>query len=527
MLFVTQVRRSTARLVLRHKGAAVPRFVPQATALLAAGALSASLAACGGTSTSSSGGGGGAKEQNVAIGLTVEPENLDFSTTDGTGIPEAMLVNVYEGLVKLDQEGKIVPLLAKSWEVSDDRKTYTFDLQEGAKFSNGSPFDAEAVKFSIDRVKSDAWKVSLKSNMDVVRRVKVLSPTKVAVELKKPSNGWLFQMTTRIGAMYTPDGVADLPTKPVGTGPYVLKRRTRGDSIVLAQNPAYWGDKPAMKEVTLKYFKDGTALNNAMLSGAIDVVGDVQAPDSLSQFEGDDRFVVTEGTTNGELTMALNNASGPMKDPKVREAISLGIDREAVRKAAWAGRGTPIGSMVPPTDPWYEDLKAAHPYDAAKAKALLAQAGKSNLKLRFRIPNLPYAVAPAQVVKSQLQKIGVNADIEILEYPARWLAEVFTKKDYDMSLVRHTEPRDIVTFGNEDYYWGYDDAQVQSLLKSADEGTEDEQVADMKQVARKISEDNAAIWLYLMPSLLVADKDVKGLPKNRVSEALDVTTISR
>jgi peptide/nickel transport system substrate-binding protein len=507
----------------------VPRLPRRLAATAAAGLLAVTLAACGGTSStgSSGGGGGGAGATNLTVGFAAEPETLDFSTTDGAAIPEALLVNVYEGLVKLDTSGKIQPLLAKSWTISKDRKTYTFDLQKGVKFSNGDPFDADAVKFSIERVKSSAWKISLKDYMDVVKSVKVDSPTKVEVTLKQPSNSWLFQMTTRIGAMYSKNAVSDLATKPVGTGPYVVKKRIRGDSIVLGQNPGYWGTKPAMKDVTLKYFKDGTALNNALLSGAIDVIAIVQAPDSLGQFDDKSRFNVTVGTTNGEVTMAMNNASGPLKDERIRQAVTQAIDRKALVKAAWAGYGQPIGSMVPPTDPWYEDLTGVHPYDPAAAKALLAQAGKPKLSLRFRVPNLPYAIASAQVVKSQLSKVGITANIDVLEFPARWLSEVFTKKDYDLSIVAHVEPRDIVTFGDPDYYFGYDGKEVQALLKKADTGTEAEQTADMKQVARKLAQDAAAEWLFVLPSIEVSDKDVTGLPKNRISESFDLTTIKR
>lgn len=506
----------------------MPSSSRRIAATAAAGLLAISLAACGGSSSSGgSGGGGGGASTSLKVGFAAEPETLDFSTTDGAAIPEAMLVNVYEGLVKLDGNGKIQPLLAKSWDLSKDRKTYTFDLQEGVKFSNGAPFDAEAVKFSIERVQSPAWKISLKSYMDVVKKVKVVSPTKVEVTLKQPSNNWLFQMTTRIGAMYAENGVDNLATKPVGTGPYVVKRRVRGDSIVLAPNPDYWGTKPAMQDVTLKYFKDATALNNAMLSNAIDVIADVQAPDSLGQFDDKNRFQVSVGTTNGEITMALNNASGPMKDIKIRQAVRSAIDRKAVVKAAWAGYGPVIGSMVPPTDPWYEDLTGVTPYNPEKAKQLLAEAGKPKLNVRFRVPNLPYAIAPAQVVKSQLAKVGITANIDVLEFPARWLAEVFTKHDYDMSLIEHVEPRDIVTFGNPDYYWGYDNKQVQDLLAKADAGTEAEQVTDMKQVARKLAEDAAAEWLYVLPSIEVSAKGITGLPKNRISESFDLTTIKR
>ena len=278
------------------------RSLVRSAAIVAVGTLVLVFGACGGEGTESSGGGGGAST-TVKIGLNAEPENLDFTTTDGAAIPEALLVNVYEGLVKLNEEGEIVPLLAKSWELSKDRRTYTFQLQEGAKFSNGDPFNADAVKFSIERVQSDDWKISLKSYMDVVDKVKVNSPTEVEVVLKQPSNNWLFQMTTRIGAMFSPNGVDDLANTPIGTGPYLLERWTRGDSILLSQNPDYWGEKPPMEAVTLRYFKDATALNNALLSGAIDVINDIQAPDSLTQFTGDDRFQVIEGTTNGEITL--------------------------------------------------------------------------------------------------------------------------------------------------------------------------------------------------------------------------------
>jgi peptide/nickel transport system substrate-binding protein len=495
--------------------------------MLAVAAIAAS--ACGGSSTKgdAADSSGGQAETSIVYGLAAEPANLDFTTTDGAAIPEAMLYNVYETLAKVDQNGDIKPSLAKSWKISEDRRTYTFELQPNVKFSNGSPFDAEAVKFSIERVKSDDWKISLKTYMDVVRSVEVNSPTEVEVTLKQPSNNWLYQMTTRIGAMFSPDGVDDLANKPVGTGPYVLDRWVRGDSVRLKANPDYWGKQPPLKQVTLKYFKDATALNNALLSGAIDVIGTVQAPDTLSQFENDDRFQVLEGTTNGELTMALNNKKGPMSDKRIRRALSHAIDRKAVMDAAWGGRGELIGTMSAPTDPWFEDLTSVSKHDPAEAKRLLAEAGKPRLTVRFRVPNLPYAVAPAQVVKSQLAKVGITANIDVLEFPARWLDVVFTKQDYDMSIVSHVEPRDIFTFANPEYYWGYDNKRVQDLLARGDAGTPEQQIADTKAAAKILAEDAAAYWLYDMPSLIVAKKGIEGLPKNTVSEALDLSNISR
>ena len=131
------------------------------------------------------------------------------------------------------------------------------------------------------------------------------------------------------------------------------------------------------------------------------------------------------------------------------------------------------------------------------------------------------------MVQSQLAAVGIDAQIEPLEFPARWLEEVFTNADYDLSIVAHVEPRDITTFGNPKYYWRYDNPEVTRLLAEADSGSTDQQVADLKQVGRIIAEDAAADWLFLIPNLMVMDAGVQGLPQNRIGESLDLTTISR
>lgn len=461
----------------------------------------------------------------LSVGYTAEPANFDFTRTDGAAIPQALLYNVYEGLVKLDADAKIVPLLAESWSVSPDGKTYDFKLRRGVEFSDGAPFTAEDVKFSLMRVKTD-WTISIKSTMDVVERVDVVAADHARVVLTKPSNGWLFSLTSRLGAMFSRTGVADLANKPIGTGPYTVASRRRGDSIVLKENPGYWGRKPGYSTVVLKYIKDPTALNNALLSNGIDVISAITVPDSVPQFQGDDRFTVVEGTTNSEVTLAFNNARPPLNDLRVRRALTYAIDRKALLDTAWGGRGTLIGSMVPPTDPWYEDLSQAYPFDPAKAKALLAEAGQPNPSLRLRIPNLPYAVSAAQVVASQLADVGVTVTIEPLDFPAVWLKQVFTDHDYDLSIIQHVEARDIVTFGRPKYYWGYDGKAVQQQLAKADSGTPADQVAAMRGVARQLSEDAAADWLFLFPNVIVAKNKVTGFVRNQVSESFDLTGLA-
>ncbi|MFC0114702.1 ABC transporter substrate-binding protein [Kibdelosporangium aridum] len=462
----------------------------------------------------------------ISIGFTAEPANLDFTRTDGAAIPQALLYNVYEGLVKLDADGRIVPSLAREWTVSEDRKAYDFRLHPNVTFSNGQPFTAQDVKFSIERVKT-AWTISLKSKMDVVDRVDVVDPTHARVILKRPSNNWLFDMTTRVGAMFSPSGVADLANTPVGTGPYVFATRKRGDSIVLRANPSYWGRRPTYTTVYLKYYRDPTALNNALLSNGIDVISAITTPDSIGQIESDTRFTVLQGTTNSEVTLSFNNARAPLTDKRIRQALTYAIDRRAVMATVAANRGTLIGSMVPPTDPWYEDLTGVYPHDPVRARALLAEAGQQNLRLRLRVANLPYAVNAAQVVASQLADVGVTVSIEPLDFPAVWLKQVFTDHDFDMSIIQHVEARDMVTFGNPKYYWGYDSPKVRELLTQADTGTPQRQIDAMKEIARTITDDAAADWLFLFPNLVAAKTKVTGLARNQVSESFDLTGLGR
>ncbi|MFI1181807.1 ABC transporter substrate-binding protein [Streptomyces sp. NPDC020799] len=478
------------------------------------------LAGCG------SGGGSSASgaADTLSVGLIAEPASLDFTTTDGAAIPQAMLGSVYEGLVRLDQQGRIQPQLAERYERSDDGRTYTFHLRQGVKFTNGADFTADDVVFSIDRVKKD-WKLKIARQMDVVDKAEKTDDHTVKVTLGRPSNGWLFSMTERVGAMFSRTGVSDLANHPVGTGPFELAERRRGERIVLDRNASYWGTKPQLSKVTLKYFKDAGAMSNAMLTHGVDVLGTVQAPESLSRFADTNRFQTIEGTSTGEVVLSMNNAREPFKDKRVRQAVRYAIDHKALVDTARFGHGKLIGTMATPTDPWYEDLTGRYPYDPAKARQLLKDAGAEGRSLRLRVPNLPYAVSAAQVVKSQLDQVGLKAAIEPLEFPARWLSEVFTKGDYDMSIIDHAEPRDLWTFADSGYYFHYDNPEFGKLLKEGDAGKPADETARYREAARLLSDDAAADWLYLMPNLMVADKNLTGLPVNQVGEGFELTGV--
>jgi peptide/nickel transport system substrate-binding protein len=158
---------------------------------------------------------------------------------------------------------------------------------------------------------------------------------------------------------------------------------------------------------------------------------------------------------------------------------------------------------------------------------LLQAAGATGTTLRLRLPTLPYATSCGQVVKSQLEQVGLKVQIDQLEFPAAWLTTVFKNADYDMSIISHVEPRDLGAVFNAKYYTRYDDPQLQALLAAADVGDEQTQVADMKQAARRLSEQAAADWLFLLPNLIVADKNLTGLPTNAITESFDLSRLAR
>lgn len=488
---------------------------------------SLATAACSaGAGSVPDGAGVGSGERSVRIGLAAEPTSLDFTTNDGVAIPQVELGNIYETLVEQDQDGELVPGLAKDWTVSKDRTTYVFDLRDGVTFSDGTKFTAEDAVWSINQVKSDAWTISLKAGMDPVKKAEAVSLSRLKVTLKQPSNSWLFAMTTRIGAMF-PEGAKDLATKPVGTGPYLFSHWKRGDSIVLRRNENYWGKEPYFKDIALLYYKDGTSANNAMKSRTIDVLGTVQAPETMNEFSPED-FTIVEGTTNSEVVLSMNAAEPPFDDKRVRLAVRHAIDKKTLVDTCWAGYGKEIGSMVPPTDPWYEDLTGVTPHDPEKARALLKESGKADKPIRLRLPSLPYASSCGPVVKSALEQVGFTVKVDVLEFPAAWLTSVLKGSDYEMSMIAHAEPRDMAAvFGNPDYYTHFDNPQMAKLLKRADSGTPQQQISAMKKAGRLIAEDAAADFLFVLPNLMVADKDITGLPENSITEGFDLAALGR
>ncbi len=469
----------------------------------------------------------------ITVGLQLEPATLDPTASPEGPIQTVELYNLIETLIKLGPDGDFEPLLAESWAISDDGLTYTFNLRQGVVFHDGASFEAEDVVFSLDRARDEANGHPFAPQLAVVDSVTAIDDFTVEVVLSQFSANFLFNMAQSVGMIFDEASVDSLADAPVGTGPYAFSDWVRGDAITVVANPDYWGDAPLLDSITYRYIPDANALNNAILAGDIEIIAGVSAPELLEVFEDDDAFNVQVGTTNGEVTMALNNRGDALSDVRVRQALSFAIDRQAVIDGAYFGYGDIIGTFAVPTDPYYVDLTDVYSFDPEKAVELLAEAGYADgLELSFKLPPPSYARRSGEIIQSQLEEVGVNVSIENVEWPV-WLEDVFNLEgveggnNYDLSIVAHVEPRDIGQYGNPDYYFGYDNPDVQADLAAADaEADDDARYELLGNVQTQITADAASIWLFVLPNLAVTAEGIAGFSPNSVTQALDMTRVS-
>ena len=467
---------------------------------------------------------GGPPAGRLVVGATLEPSTLDFSQSAEAAIPQLLLYNVYETLVKEDSTGALQPLLATAYTLSDDRLTYTFQLDPKATFASGAPVDAQAVVASFERFRS-APNGNVAGPLGLIQQARAIDPATVAVTLTRPSNGWLYDMTSPAGIVIDPRAT-DLAQSTAGSGPYQFSDWVKGDRIDLTRNPAYWGAPAAFAAVEFRYYADPNAMGSALLSGDIDIISDLTSPSSLDAFADTTRYQVVKGTSTGEVTLGFNHSRPALQDLRVRQAISYALDRQAIVDTAWGGQGRLIGTMVDPTDPYFQDLSQTYPYDPDKARQLLAEAGQTDLSLALRVPVVPYATAAGQIVQSQLGQVGIHVTLDEVDF-GTWLSQVFQQGDYDLTIVNHAEPRDIGRFADPTYYWRYDNSQFRDLLAQADAAPPDQYVPLMEQAAKLLADDAAADWLFLFPHLVVAKADLTGIPPNSTTVSFDVTTMAR
>jgi peptide/nickel transport system substrate-binding protein len=280
-----------------------------------------------------------------------------------------------------------------------------------------------------------------------------------------------------------------------------------------------------LDKVTFKFISDPTAAFAAMMAGDLDAFPVFPAPENLVQFEADPRFSVIIGSTEGETILAMNNKNAPLDNIKVRQAITHAIDRQAIIDGAMFGYGTPIGTHFAPHNPAYVDLTAQSAYDPEQAKALLAEAGVSDLTLTLKLPPPSYARRGGEIIAAQLREVGIATEITNVEW-AQWLDDVFKAKNFDLTIVSHTEPMDIGIYGREDYYFQYGDADFKAIMADLANATDLAKRTELMQAAqKKIADDYVNGYLFQLARTGVADAKLKGLWPNSPTQANDMTGV--
>ncbi len=468
-----------------------------------------------------------AAKDTLVLGMPLEPPHLDPTAGAAAAIDEVVYANVFEGLTRIDQNGAVQKGLASAWTVSGDGLVYTFTLRAGVVFHDGTAMDSADVKFSLDRARADDSTNAQKALFESIASVETPDAQTVVVKLTRPEGLFLWKMGWGDAVIVAPETAATNKTHPVGTGPFRFVKWTKGDSVTVERQDAYWGAKPALKSVTFRFVSDPSAQVAALLAGDIDAIPNVGAPESLERFKTDDRFEVRVGNTEGETILVMNQRRPLFQDIRIRRAISHAIDKQAIVDGAMFGYGTPIGTHFAPHHASYVDLTAKYAYNPAKAKALLAQAGHANdLKLVMKLPPPSYARRGGEIIAAQLAQVGIEVEIVPVEW-AQWLKEVFKgEHNFDFTIVSHTEPLDIGIYGRDDYYFGYrSDAfkAVMNALKSASDPAARKALYGKAQ--RIITDDAVNVYLFQLARTGVQRKGLQGLWMNAPVQANDVTGV--
>jgi len=463
---------------------------------------------------------------DIVVGMQLEPPHLDPTSAAAGAIDEVLYANVFEGLTRFGPDGSVNAGLAESWEISEDGTVYTFKLHEGVTFHDGTTMDAEDVKFSLDRARAEDSVNAQKALFAGITDIEVVDPLTVKVTLQAANGSFLFNLAWGDAVIVAPESIEDIKTNPVGTGAFKFDNWVQGDRIDIVKNPDYWGEPAKLDRATFKFISDPTAAFAAVMAEDVHAFVGFPAPENLPQFEADPRFQVLVGSTEGETILSTNNKQAPFDDVRVRKALAHAIDRQAIIDGAMFGYGTPIGAHFAPHHPDYVDLTGNSAYDPELAKSLLAEAGFADgFTTTLKLPPPAYARRGGEIIAAQLRAVGIETEISNLEW-AQWLEQVFTGKDFGLTIVSHTEPMDIGIYGNPDYYFQYDNADFQKIMEDLTAESDPEaRSALMKQAQEKLSADYVNGYLFQLAAIRVANAKVVGLWENMPTQANDLTSV--
>jgi len=367
------------------------------------------------------------KISELRFGLLSEPATLDPLSLANTADSRSVLFNVYEGLVRPDTSGALLPASAESWTISGDALVYTFTIREGLKFHDNTPVTAGDVEFSIEQAA-----IANFTGIRQIEKIETNGTRVIKITLSAPDPDFLPYLTFGI----VPKNNADRERNPVGTGPFKIENYIPQQQLVLARNPNYWrSDLPKLDKVTLLFTGDTnglyTGLEGGNISGAM-IPGDIANRLDLRKYE------IVTGYSNSIQMLALNNNIKPFDDIRVRQAINYAVDALEIIETAFNGQGEPSGSpLIPGLKHYYNDaLKNPYPVDLAKARSLLAEAGYANgFSLEIKVPsNYTMHIDTAQVIVNQLARINVSASIRLVDW-ATWLSDAYRNRNYEATII--------------------------------------------------------------------------------------------
>jgi peptide/nickel transport system substrate-binding protein len=362
-------------------------------------------------------------QTTLRIGLAEDPDMLDPSL-GRTYVGRIVFSAFCDKLFDIDEKLNIVPQLALSHETSADGKAMTIKLRPGVKFHDGEPLDAEAAKFSIERHINMPGSFR-KSELASVDHVEVVDPLTIKLVLKTPYAPLIAQLTDRSGMMMSPKAVKEQGDKfglhPVCAGPYKFVERVQQDRMVFERFADYWNkDNVFIDRVVFLPIVDATVRLANLKSGGLDLIERVLATD-IKDVQADSRLVLSTAPELGYLGLTINTnndkSKGALTNVKVRQALDLSIDREALNQVAFNGEFTPGNQWVSPSHPYYQPSSPIRPRDVEKAKALLKEAGVTlPVSIDYMVPKGSEYEAVAQVVQSMAAEAGFDLKIRLIEF---------------------------------------------------------------------------------------------------------------
>jgi peptide/nickel transport system substrate-binding protein len=466
--------------------------------------------------------------QKLVVQASTEPPGLDLTATPASATAGVVLYNIQECLVKVDRTGKIAPWLAERWNTTDNRN-YTFFLKKGVRFHNGRELKAADVKFVFERAMNPETKHPYPRYYEAIGDIIVKDDYTITFSLKTLNANFLLNLARQGSVIYPREAVDTLKSAPIGTGPFRFEEWVRGDRIVLVRNPEYHvKGLPRLDRVTFRFITDPNAVLAALKAGDVDASLSGLGAEHVQELSKDARFALVVGDTTNDVILAMNNARKPFSDVRVRRAVTHAINKPDVLNGAMFGMGKILGTNVDPLNPYYVDLASAMPYDPARARKLLAEAGYPNgFDTVLRVsPQYPYTVRTGEILVDQLRKVGVNVKLEQIEW-GQWLSRVWKEAEYDLTIIGHAESWDIANYANPKYYFRYDSAKFQELFSKSEVTLDDKARRELyAQLQRMLVEDAPAVWLYMHPRLAVTKKGVQGLWKDLPVPAADLSEVS-